>query len=76
MKLKLLILLLVLGTLSAQKIDNLTSYRNIDSDNYIWLNYEYDFFAAADRNYTQGYNTEVVTLGLAKNPVNSLSYKP
>lgn len=76
MKLKLLILLLVSGTLSAQKIDNLISYRNIDSDNYIRLNYENDFFAAADRNYTQGYNIEVVTPGLVKNPVNFLFYKP
>ncbi|MFB0909014.1 MAG: hypothetical protein QMB03_12210 [Spirosomataceae bacterium] len=64
MKFKLLILSLSSVTLSAQKIDNLISYRNIDSDNYIRLNYENDYFAASDKKYTQGCNIELVTPGL------------
>ncbi|MFT7273990.1 MAG: lipid A 3-O-deacylase [Spirosomataceae bacterium] len=76
MKFKLLILSLSSVTLSAQKIDNLISYRNIDSDNYIRLNYENDYFAASDKNYTQGYNIELVTPGLKKNPINFLFLKP
>lgn len=75
MTLKLLILLFAAQTLAAQKIDNLISYRNIDSDNYFRFNYENDFFAAADRNYTQGYNIELVTPGLRKNPINCLFLK-
>lgn len=76
MKFKILTLLLTSVTLSAQKIDNLISYRNVDSGNYVRLNYENDFFAAADRNYTQGYNIEFVTPALKKNPVNFLFFKP
>ncbi|MDP5121441.1 MAG: lipid A deacylase LpxR family protein [Spirosomaceae bacterium] len=76
MKLKLVLLLFTAQTLSAQKIDNLISYRNIESDSYFRFNYENDFFAAADRNYTQGYNMELVTPGLKKNPVNFLFLKP
>lgn len=76
MKLKLLFLLLIFQTLSAQKIDNLVSYRNIESSSYFRFNYENDFFSAADRNYTQGYNVELVTPGLHKNPVNLLFFKP
>lgn len=66
---------LIAQSLAAQKIDNLISYRNIDNESYLRLNYENDYFAAADRNYTQGYNIELITPALHKNPINSLFFK-
>lgn len=61
--------------LLAQKIDNTVSYRNIESSNYFRFHYDNDYFAATDENYTQGYNFELVTPTLKKNPVNGLFLK-
>lgn len=58
-----------------QKIDNLASFRNMESESYFRLNYDNDYFAASDRNYTQGYSLELVSPGLIKNPVNHLFFK-
>jgi lipid A 3-O-deacylase len=59
-----------------QKIDHLVSYRDMASDHYFRFNYDNDYFAASDRDYTQGYNLELVTRFFKKNPVNFLFYKP
>ena len=56
----LLIWLFFPGILSAQKIDHLVSFRDINSDSYFRFNYDNDFFAATDKDYTQGYNFELV----------------
>ena len=73
----LLIILLVFPTfLIAQKIDNMTSFRDIKSNHYFRYNYDNDFFASSDENYTQGYNFELVTPFLKKNPTNYLFFKP
>lgn len=61
---------------NAQKIDNLVSFRDIKSYSYFRLNYDNDFFAASDKNYTQGYNLELVSPAFKKNPVNYLFYRP
>jgi len=72
-----LILFFIIGTIaSAQKIDNLVSFRDINSNSYFRFNYENDYFAAADENYTQGYNFEVFLERLEKNPINRLFFKP
>ncbi len=68
----LLILLSCPVVLSGQKINNLASFRNIAGDKYFRFNYENDYFAATDRDYTQGYSFEVVIPSLSKNPVNKL----
>jgi len=60
----------------SQKIDHQILYRNIDAERYFRFNYENDFFAAADENYTQGYNLELVTPALERNPLNYLFFKP
>ena len=39
---------------SGQAMDNTLAYRNIPTDKYFRINYENDFFAAFDRDYTQG----------------------
>ncbi|MEJ1223999.1 lipid A deacylase LpxR family protein [Sediminicola sp. 1XM1-17] len=60
----------------AQKIDNLVSFRDIKSTSYFRFNYDNDFFASSDKNYTQGYSIELVTPFFEKNPVNHLFLKP
>jgi len=61
---------------NAQKIDNLVSFRDIKSNNYFRFNYENDYFAATDANYTQGYNLELVAPFFKTNPLNYLLQKP
>lgn len=60
----------------AQKIDNMASFRDIKSNNYFRFNYDNDYFASTDKNYTQGYNFELVAPFLQNNPVNYLFFKP
>lgn len=59
----------------AQKIDNLASLRNMESESYFRFNYDNDYFAATDKNYTQGYSLEFVGPGLIKNPANHLFFR-
>ena len=58
-----------------QKIDHTVSFRTIESDSYFRFNYDNDYFAATDENYTQGYNLELVLPSLSKNPINALFLK-
>jgi len=75
-KVHLVIVLLALNYLgSAQKIDHLVSFRSIENDKYFRFNYDNDFFAATDENYTQGYNFEFVAPVFGKNPLNFLLIK-
>lgn len=60
----------------AQKIDNLSSFRNIQSTNYFRFHYDNDYFTASDKNYTQGYSFELVAPFFSKNPLNYLFIKP
>jgi len=66
------IFLLFSMVLHAQKIDNTASFRDMQSDRYFRINYENDFFTSSDLYYTQGYQLELVTPWLRKNPVNYL----
>ena len=70
------ILFIVPHFLFAQKIDNMASFRDIKSNHYFRFNYDNDYFASTDKNYTQGYNFELVAPFLKKNPVNYLFLKP
>ncbi|RLJ68771.1 hypothetical protein CLV86_0160 [Lacinutrix venerupis] len=72
----LLFLFLTLALANAQKIDNMVSFRDINSNSYFRINYENDYFAATDENYTQGYNFEMFLDRLEKNPINHLFYTP
>lgn len=60
----------------AQKIDHTSSFREIKSSSYFRFNYDNDYFASADRNYTQGYQLELVLPFLEKNPTNFLFLQP
>jgi len=59
-----------------QKIDNMTSFRQLQSDRYFRFNYDNDYFASSDANYTQGYSFELVSPAMSKNPANHLFFKP
>lgn len=69
-------LLLLPGILAAQKIDHLVSFRDLNSNSYFRFNYDNDFFAAADKDYTQGYNLELVAPILERNPLKVLLLTP
>ena len=60
--------------LCSQKIDNTVSFRTLESESYFRINYENDFFTATDKNYTQGYNLELVSPFLKSNPLNHLFF--
>jgi lipid A 3-O-deacylase len=72
---KIVVFLLLCLNLQAQKIDNTASFRDMQDDCYFRFNYENDFFTSSDLYYTQGYQLELVTPWLQKNPVNRLFLK-
>lgn len=70
--LSLLIFLCITVIAFCQKLDHTVSYRDMGSTQYFRVNYDNDFFANSDQNYTQGYNLELVTPHLSKNPLNKI----
>ncbi len=76
MKPALLLFLCLPMIMVAQKIDHTLSFRDINSDSYFRFNYDNDFFAATDKDYTQGYNLELVAPLFSNNPLNLLFLKP
>ncbi|WP_299324641.1 lipid A deacylase LpxR family protein [uncultured Maribacter sp.] len=76
MKNYILVLLLLPTILSSQKIDHLASFKDMGSESYFRFNYDNDFFAASDKNYTQGYSFEYANRSLKKNPINYLFINP
>ena len=75
-KLLLLLFLTMPNIFMAQKIDNMASFRDMKSTNYFRFHYDNDYFTSTDKEYTQGYNFELVSPRLAKNPVNHLFITP
>lgn len=66
---------LLAETCLAQKIEQVSVMRDVASQRYFRWNYENDMFVFTDFNYTQGYNFELVTPKLVKNPLNFLLIK-
>lgn len=62
--------------LIAQKIDNTASFRDVKTERYFRFNYDNDYFASRDQDYTQGYNFELVSPAIRHNPINKLLLKP
>ena len=56
----------------AQKIDNTASNNDINSNHYLRLLYDNDYFGGTDKYYTQGINMEMVDPALRKNPANHI----
>lgn len=71
-----LILSLFPACLLAQKIDNMASFRDINAKRYFRFNYDNDYFASRDQDYTQGYSFEMVSPNLQKNPINKILFNP
>lgn len=71
-----ILFVLLPSLLFSQKIDHLASFRDIKNDTYFRFNYENDYFAATDENYTQGYSFELVMPVFEKNPINHLFFIP
>ncbi|WP_309641217.1 lipid A deacylase LpxR family protein [Flavobacterium sp.] len=61
--------------LFAQKIDNTASFRDLKTERYFRFNYDNDYFASKDQDYTQGYNFELVSPAMRHNPINKLFQK-
>jgi hypothetical protein len=59
-----------------QAIDNTLSYRNVDADRNLRINYENDYFSAVDVYYTQGIHIELVSPAMARFPVSKLLWRP
>lgn len=55
-----------------QKVNNLSSHRNMGSDSYFRIHYDNDYFTTTDENYTQGIQLELALPIFKKNPVNYL----
>lgn len=72
----LFIALFISNSFYSQKIDNLSSFRDVENDSYFRFNYDNDFFSSSDKNYTQGYSFELVLPVFKKNPLNVLFLKP
>jgi len=60
----------------SQAMDNTLSFRNIPGKKYFRINYENDFFAAFDRDYTQGILIEKVNPGLSRFPLMKILWHP
>ena len=72
----LLLLFVIPSYVAAQKIDNTASFRDIEVPRYFRFNYDNDYFASRDQDYTQGYNFELVSPLMLLNPMNKLFLKP
>ncbi|NMH26853.1 lipid A deacylase LpxR family protein [Flavobacterium silvaticum] len=72
---RLLLVLLLPCTVFCQKIDHFVSFRDIKSESYSRFHYDNDYFTSTDRNYTQGYNFELVLKAFRKNPLNHIFFK-
>ncbi|RYY58435.1 MAG: DUF2219 family protein, partial [Chitinophagaceae bacterium] len=51
---------------AAQRIENLSTFRNAGNDHYIRLHYDNDYFTKTDRYYTQGITLEYADPRLKK----------
>jgi len=68
------IIILFTTCVYGQKMDNTASFRAMQSNKYFRVNYDNDYFAAQDKNYTQGYSFEWVTPFLLKNPMDKIFF--
>lgn len=72
----LLLIIFVSQVAKAQEVNNLLSFKNINSDKYFRLNYENDYFSATDIYYTQGVSIEYVSPSLSRFPLSKLLFRP
>jgi len=61
---------------SAQEIDNTAPWKNINSDSYIRLCVDNDYFTGTDEQYSEGTNLEIVMSWISKFPLSKLLVHP
>lgn len=71
----LILFLLPIYGLFAQRIKNESVIRNIASDHYFRFYYENDFITIIDYYYTSGMNLELVKPSFQKNPINKIFFR-
>ena len=62
--------------LSAQLIDNTSTFREVQAKKYFRFHYDNDFFTKTDYYYTQGITLEYVNPVIRKFPVTAVLFKP
>ncbi len=60
----------------AQRIDNTSTFRNIDHNKYFRFHYDNDFFTKFDQYYSQGITLDYVNPAIKKFPLVKLLWKP
>lgn len=60
----------------AQAIDNTLSFKNINQDRFLRINYENDFFSATDKYYTQGVDFDLVSPWIKDFPLSKILIHP
>ena len=73
---KLILIIFIPTLMLGQKIDNMASFEDIKSTSYFRFHYDNDYFTSTDKEYTQGYNFEITSPRLSKNPVNHILLSP
>lgn len=69
------VVVIVCQQVSAQLIDNSSTFRNINNESYFRFHYDNDFFTNTDYYYSQGITVEYVHPSLEKFPLSKLLYK-
>ena len=63
-------------SVSAQLIDNTSTFKTIQQKSYFRFHYDNDYFTKADYYYSQGISFEYVNPVLKKNPLNKILIRP
>ena len=63
-------------TVKAQLVDNSSTFRNINHDNYFRFHYDNDFFTKSDEYYSQGITLDYVAPAVKKFILTKLLWKP
>lgn len=71
-----LVLTCFAGNARGQLIDNSSTFRNINRNNYFRFHYDNDYFTKTDEYYSQGIAFEYVNPALKKFPLSKLLWKP
>jgi lipid A 3-O-deacylase len=61
---------------NAQRVDNTSTFRNIDHNKYFRFHYDNDFFTKFDQYYSQGITLDYVNPSIKKFPLAKLLWKP
>lgn len=61
---------------NAQLIDNTSSFRSINKNNYFRFHYDNDYFTKTDEYYSQGITLDFVSPSIKKFPASKLLFKP